>query len=176
MTSHPELRTARLLLRPVRDSDDEVIFLLRSDDWVNKYLDRQPAQTIDDARKHIEKIRDGYSKGTAYYWVIITSQKQQPIGTICIWNLNEQNNSGEIGYEILPAYKGQGYMNEAIEAVKNFCGQTLSMSRLTAWTHSDNAPSKRLLEKNGFERDLEEEKIYATSEDLSQIEIYSCKI
>ena len=42
------------------------------------------------------------------------------IGTICIWNINKDEESGEVGYGIIPDYQGQGLMKESlVNVIKN---------------------------------------------------------
>ena len=45
----PVLKTERLTLRKLASTDDNEIFALRSNENVNKYLDRKPSKSIDDA-------------------------------------------------------------------------------------------------------------------------------
>ena len=57
-TPFPVIKTERLTLRQLSVNDDKEIFALRSDKQVNKYLDRDPSNTIEDARKFIHKIAE----------------------------------------------------------------------------------------------------------------------
>ena len=61
-TPFPILKTERLTLRQLSVNDDKEIFALRSDKQVNKYIDRAPSNTIEDARKFIHKITDRFAK------------------------------------------------------------------------------------------------------------------
>jgi len=55
----------------------------------------------------------------------------------------------EIAYEVLPQYRGHGYATEAAGAVVEAAFAT-GRERLWATVGSWNAPSLRVLEKNGF--------------------------
>jgi RimJ/RimL family protein N-acetyltransferase len=55
----------------------------------------------------------------------------------------------EIAYEVLPEYRGHGYATEAAGAVIEAAFAT-GRERLLATVRSWNAPSFRVLEKNGF--------------------------
>ena len=48
-TPFPELTTQRLFLRQLTDEDAPFIYLLRSDESVNKFLDRQKAASVQEA-------------------------------------------------------------------------------------------------------------------------------
>jgi RimJ/RimL family protein N-acetyltransferase len=56
----------------------------------------------------------------------------------------------EIAYEVLPQFRGHGYATEAAGAVTEAAFAT-GRERLWATVASWNAPSFRVLEKNGFE-------------------------
>lgn len=57
----------------------------------------------------------------------------------------------EIAYEILPQFRGNGYATEAARAVSEAAFAT-GRERLWATVGTWNAPSFRVLEKNGFSR------------------------
>jgi ribosomal-protein-alanine N-acetyltransferase len=57
-TPFPTLTTERLTLRQLEINDEQEIFTLRSDSEINKYLDRQISNPIDDARNFINKVNE----------------------------------------------------------------------------------------------------------------------
>ena len=63
-TPFPILTTERLTLRQLVISDEQEIFTLRSDSEINKYLNRQVSNTIDDARNFINKVSANINKGS----------------------------------------------------------------------------------------------------------------
>jgi ribosomal-protein-alanine N-acetyltransferase len=130
---------------------------LRSDDQVNLYLERKKAETIEDARAHMRRLEENREQDGLYYWGMERLEDKNLIGTICLWNLDRQTKTAEIGYELLPQYQGMGLMQEALEAIINYAFTEIGLTALTAWTHKENVASSRLLERNGFKRDLEEE-------------------
>lgn len=147
------LQTPRLILRGLEPSDDEVIFQLRSSEEVNRYLERKAAETIEDARTHMRRILEGPD---LFFWGLEIRDEKRLIGTICLWNLERDKNTAEIGYELLPSYHGRGLMDEAIKAVVEYAFNTMKLDSITAWTHKENVASFRLLEKNGFTLSKEE--------------------
>lgn len=144
----PVLRTERLILRNLVPEDKQEIFYLRSDEEVNKYLDRQLATSIDDASDFIRKI----VAGNAFYWAITLKEQNKLLGTICLFGLAEENDTCEIGYELLPGWQGRGLMNEAIKKVIEFAFETLQKNQIFAYTHRLNQNSSRLLIKQNFEQ------------------------
>jgi ribosomal-protein-alanine N-acetyltransferase len=55
----PILKTDRLILRRLTIEDENEIFFLRSDENINRYVDRPKPNSLADARKHIDKLNFG---------------------------------------------------------------------------------------------------------------------
>ena len=145
-TPFPILTTERLTLRQLSSDDEHQIFTLRSDSEINKYLDRQVANTSDDARNFINKIIESNS----LYWAITFSDKNILVGTICLFGFSEENYNCEIGYELLTRFQGQGIMNEAVTKVIDYAFNTIKVKSIEASLHRDNLSSIKLLEKLSF--------------------------
>ncbi len=149
-TPFPVLKTERLTLRQLLSSDANQILALRSDENVNKYLDREPAKSIDDAINFIQAINGNIQRNESIYWAIALNGTDNLIGTICLFNFSGDNSKAEIGYELLPAFQGKGIMQEAISKVIDFGMQHIGLNTIDAYTHSENQRSTRLLEKFNF--------------------------
>ena len=147
-TPFPILKTDRLILRELLITDDNEIFALRSDDGVNRYLDRNPSKSIEDAKIFIQAINENIKKNNSIYWAISLNGKL--IGTICLFEFADDNSKAEIGYELLPGYQGQGLMQEAASKVLEFGFQHIGLNSIEAYTHCENQNSTRLLEKFNF--------------------------
>lgn len=167
----PILSTPRLVLRSLKDADDEFLFRIRSNDEVNKYIDRKKAQNIEDARFHMDRIKKDWEAAKGFYWVMEERDSNIAMGSICLWNINLEEMEAEIGYELLPDYQGKGFMNEAIAGVIDYATSEAQFKRLTAWTHVHNDRSKILLIKHMFTRDQDEEKKFK-AEELGECEIF----
>lgn len=152
-TSFPVLRTERLILRQLVSSDENEIFALRSNESVNKYLDRMPSRSIDDAKIFIQTVNKNIQENNSIYWAITLNGTDKLIGTICLFNFSDDSLKAEIGYELLPSFQGKGVMQEAASKVIEFSIQHIGLNSIEAYTHSENHNSIRLLEKFNFERD-----------------------
>jgi len=151
-TPFPVLKTERLTLRQLISSDDKEIFALRSDDSVNKYLDRKPSKSIDDAKNFIQAITENIQRNDSIYWAITLNGTDKLIGTICLFDFSNDNLKAEIGYELLPGFQGKGIMQEAALKVIDFGIQHIGLASIEAYTHSENQRSTRLLEGLNFTR------------------------
>ena len=103
----PSLTTEHLLLRQLTPEDADAIFSLRNNDIVNQYLGRAKATSLTEATAFIEKITKGITNNENMYWVICLKEDKELIGTICIWNIDSEKDTAEIGYELLPAFHGK---------------------------------------------------------------------
>src|SRR3954452_17889831 len=98
-TPFPILITERLTLRQPEMNDEQEIFTLGSDSEINKYLDRQISNTIDDARNFINRVNESIHKNDSLYWAITLSGRNILAGTICLFDFSDENSRCEIGYE-----------------------------------------------------------------------------
>ncbi|WP_165768424.1 GNAT family N-acetyltransferase [Hymenobacter amundsenii] len=152
-TPFPVLQTGRLTLRQLRDSDDHDILALRSNAQVNHYLDRRPSQSLNDARHFIHTVNDNVQRDASIYWALTLRGADNLIGTVCLFNFSENPAKAEIGYELLPAFQGKGFMHEALSPVLHFGFQRAGLRAIEAHTHSENRQSTRVLESLQFKRD-----------------------
>jgi len=148
-----ELSTGRLLLRQLNIGDAPEIMLLRSDPRVNEFIGRSGTITLEEARLFIEKIRKGVANKESLYWAIALKGHGTLIGTICLWNFSADKARAEAGYELSPAYQGQGFMQEALEKVIAYGFGPLKLKMITALLMADNIRSIKLLKRNGFQLD-----------------------
>jgi ribosomal-protein-alanine N-acetyltransferase len=149
----PVLHTQRLTLRPLRRSDDQAIWALRSNEHVNKYLDRRPCTSLEDARNFIHAITESVQRAESLYWAITLREADHVIGTVCLFNWSQDASTAEIGYELLPDFQGKGFMHEAISTVIHFGFQQVGLQAIEAHTRSENHRSTSVLEKLHFQKD-----------------------
>lgn len=155
-TPFPILTTERLILRCLEVSDDQQLFILRSDNRVNQYLVRSKQKDIKESRAFISKINDGINNNKWIYWAITLKESPKLIGTICLWNFSPKKNVAELGYELDPAFQGKGIMNEASKIIIEFGFQEIELNTIEAYTHISNNNSSKLLLRNNFKQDEEQ--------------------
>jgi [ribosomal protein S5]-alanine N-acetyltransferase len=148
----PVLKTERLTLRQLVTGDANEIFALRSDSNVNKYLNRKPSRSIDDAKAFIQTIDENVQNGNSIYWAITLNGSDKLIGTVCLFDFSDDKSKAEIGYELLPGFQGKGIMQEAVSKVIEFGIQQLGLRSIEAYTHVENESSTRLLEQFPFKK------------------------
>lgn len=154
----PILTTERLTLRQLSIDDQQDILALRSDPNINKFLNRQLCKTNEDAINFINKVNDNIEKSDTYYWAITLTDTKTLLGTICLFGFSSENNSCEIGYELMTKFQGQGIMKEAAQVVIDYVFQALKFKKILAFTHYDNENSTNLLLKLNFVKSIETDK------------------
>lgn len=147
----PELSTARLLLRRIRDADTPALFFLRSDPAVLKYIGKEPAESLAEVSAFFERINGDIDSGNSILWgIALREDPGTVIGTICFWNLQPAHYQGEIGFVLHPDHWRKGIMKEAIHAVLDFGFGPMHLHRVEARLHPDNSASAAVLEATGF--------------------------
>lgn len=169
----PILQTERLILRKLSLDDSEEIFFLRSNDEVNKYLDRTRAVDLDDALGFINKVNIGIANDKWMYWAVCFKDNPKLIGTVCLWNLNKKENKAEVGYELMPEYQRKGIAQESLYAVIGFGFSKLELGKIEAYTNKENLASIKLLKKLSFVRDHNEETKIDFSIENQKTTVYS---
>lgn len=106
------LETERLLLRPFTAADIPAIFTIYSDVQTNRFLPWFPLQTQEEAAALYRARYAALPKG-AYRYAVCLKSDPVPVGYVHI----SEAESRDLGYALLPAARGRGYMTEACRAV-----------------------------------------------------------
>lgn len=149
----PVLKTERLLLRQMLDTDANRLFAMRSDPRVMAYFGKPLMPSVAAALKLVKQNQTMFTKHKGVLWAMSFPGKPEIIGTITIWRIDKVNHRGEIGYLLAPEQQGKGLMSEALQAVLNYGFNTLGLHAMEANVNPDNAASIQLLERNGFVRE-----------------------
>ena len=146
--------TGRLVLRRVTVADAPFILeLLNDPDWL-RFIGDKGVRTIEDARGYIETgPLASYARHGFGLYVVALRTDPRPIG-LCGLVKRDVLPDVDIGYALLPQFRGSGYAHEAAAAVLRLARDDVGLPRIAAITNTDNARSIRVLEKLGlaFER------------------------
>ena len=156
----PETRLEgeRCYLRPPRDRDWKGWAMLR--DASRAFLAPwEPVWPVDalshDAyRRRLRRYAQNWQNDSGYAWFAFRNEDDQIIGGITMSNIRRGVvQSASIGYWIGEPHAAQGYMTQIIHLLLPFAFDHLGLHRLEAACLPNNEPSKRLLERTGFERE-----------------------
>ena len=154
----PELITKRLILRQPHIGDSKSIYLLRTNKKINELISRKIPQSIAETTKFIAELNNRFYDKKNIFWVIVSKEYNQVIGSIGYQNFNNNFSYAEIGYELHPDLHKKGFMNESCEAVINFGLHTMNLKIIEAFTHKDNEARKPCLKSINLFFKLKEEK------------------
>ena len=151
----PILQTERLLLRCITPADAPQLFILRSDQKMMQYLDREPFKSIEEAIAFInEKILDSLNKNEGILWVIELKEKPgKLIGTTGFWRIDKEHYRAEIGYMLQSDHGRKGMMKEAVKASIGWAFTRTALHSIEANINPGNEPSEALLRSAGFEKE-----------------------
>lgn len=170
----PILHTDRLILKEITENDAQILFEMRSNQDLMKYIDRPKPDSIDDIYDLIQKMKTMKSKGEGISWGIY--KKEQPdlkIGNIGLFRIIAEHYRAEIGYMLNTANHQQGIMYEAILKVIEFGFIQMNLHSIEANINPENIASRKLLEKTGFVREAYFKENYFFNGKFIDSEIYS---
>jgi len=144
------IETERLLLRPWRESDAEVLYRYASDPEVGPRAGWPPHKSVDES---LEVIRTLFSSD--HVWAMELKATGQPIGCMGYYVYGESNidigpDDAEAGYWVARPYWNQGLCTEALKAMIDYCFNVKGFHTLWCDYFDNNPASGRVMEKCGF--------------------------
>jgi RimJ/RimL family protein N-acetyltransferase len=143
------LQTARLTLREATDADAEfLVELMNEPDYLSLIGDRG-VRTLEDAVTYLRSAVIFRYGGDGLGFNVMEGPSGVAIG-ICGLVERDDAQDVDLGYAVLACFAGQGYASEAAAAALAHAQVDLDLKRIVALTTSDNAGSRRVLEKIGM--------------------------
>jgi RimJ/RimL family protein N-acetyltransferase len=144
------LETERLVLRRLTLDDADLMLAVWTDPGFMRNVGDRGVRTLEQAR---EAMRAGalelYADHGYGPYAMTAKQDGERIG-ICGLFRRENLEHPDIGFAVLPDYRGRGLAAEAAFAVRDHALDDLALEDLTAIVSPDNAPSIALIEKLGL--------------------------
>ncbi len=144
-TKQYEIRTDRLLLRPLEDGDKDALLLMAADERIRRTYMLPDLQSAAQADAFFGRMKE-ISRSDQHFLYGITLEG------VLIGMINDCELAGteaELGYFISPAYWGHGYAAEALRALTGELFR-LGYRRVTAGYFEGNEASRRVMEKCGM--------------------------
>lgn len=148
MKSVPVLKTERLVLRGINESDTDFIIGLREKPEIYRFF-TSPHKISKE--EHLFWFQESYLKDiNRIDWIGIDSIKI-PVGIFGIKRNAKTSIDAEISYILSPDEYGKGYASEAVMRLIEYCKVEWNTKVLTAEIHIDNFESLRFAQRMGFE-------------------------
>jgi aminoglycoside 6'-N-acetyltransferase len=146
------LTTARLVIRRFTLDDVQAFAAYRSDPDVARYQSWQAPYSEQAARRFIESLQTAEPDEPGEWFQFALARRDDPgtlIGDLALGSIDD-GRQAEIGFTLAPAYQGEGYATEAVEALLDHLFTARSKHRVQASCDDRNTSSARLLERVGF--------------------------
>lgn len=149
----PVLETGRLLLRGLEDGDVDALYEVNADPQVARYLPRPAMRAREEAVAMLERCRRYVAEGTGLTWGVALKPEGRVIGTVVLFDFNEQCAYAQTGYVLGRAHWGRGLMHEAMTRLVEHAFGAMDLRRLEADVDPRNLASLRVVERLGFVRE-----------------------
>lgn len=149
----PSISGYRITLRQIQFSELNDLLEISCYDGVQ-------ATTWSQAIHMQTNINADYEQGNSIHWGIEDNLTKKIVGT-CGYYRGFDKGEGELGCVLLPQFRGQGYMTNALLLAIEFGRNTIGLKRIWAMTTKQNEKATQLLEKLNFVKiaDLEDSNI-----------------
>jgi ribosomal-protein-alanine N-acetyltransferase len=145
----PVLNTARLILRPLAESDAEGLHACYGDAGAMRYWDLPPSRDVAETARRIKQSLNVPTQWHAA-WAVVARADARLIGMLNYHHREPWNRRLEIGYIIARAHWRRGYMAEAMHAFLRYVFDGLGTHRAELTIEPGNAASIGLAEHLGF--------------------------
>jgi ribosomal-protein-alanine N-acetyltransferase len=149
-TPFPIIRTERLVLRKLEMKDAPSFFKYQSNKRNFLYVDMPVFTDISQTYTYIKEKNEGVQRNKWILWAITDINTDRILGTISIWNFNQEKDKAEFGYGLFPGNTGMGIMTEAILQAIDYGFKDLGLKTLEAYTSINNVKSISLLKRTNF--------------------------
>jgi [ribosomal protein S5]-alanine N-acetyltransferase len=161
------IETERLILKPL--TYDQLLKYIQADNSLETELglsksDRTISVELKEALE--QTILPNVADTTKNYlfstlWTVISKSENTMVGDLCI--VGEPNPEGEIeiGYGTYDAFRGNGYMKEAVGGIIQWAKNQPDVVSIIAGTEKSNIPSYTILERNNFIKVGETETLFS---------------
>ena len=155
VTGFPGLETDRLVLRQHLTSDAEILYKLRSNPGVMKFMDIPMMTSQRQAKEFIDKVSRSFIDEKIPLWALSMKDDdaRRMIGYVGYIRHLEAHYRAEICYLLEPVYWGRGLMTEALHAALQYGFQQMALHSIEANINPANTTSIKLAEKFNFRRE-----------------------
>ena len=151
-TCLPTIEATRITLRRISTADVDALFEVFSNAEVMRYWSTPPLADRAAAVALVNEIHDSFERQVMLKWAVAKRADDSLIGTTTLYNLDFSNRRAEVGYALGRDYWGQGYMQEALQALLGYAFETLDLRRLEADVDPRNTASIQTSSGSAFNK------------------------
>ena len=140
-----QIKTKRLLLRPVEISDLEATHAYASDIENTQFMMHLPYASIDETRQAIENSVAQWHSAHPTRWEFAVTRDEELIGGVTLYFVSE--GEFELGWVLSKHHWHHGYAVEAVQGVIDHIRQTLNPRRIFAGCDKENTASENVMRR-----------------------------
>ena len=146
---HIEIRTARLLLRPIGPGDLESTYAYAGDAENTRWMMFLPLRDLDETREYLAAFEREWRSAdpNALEFAILLDGRH--IGEVGL-EFDPARTTAELGWVLHPRWQGRGYATEAARAVMDYGHERLGYRHFIAHCDAENAASAAVMRKLGM--------------------------
>ena len=142
------LETERLLFRKASVNDAKDMFNnWANDKEVTKYLTWDAYKKEEDTLKFLKYLEENYQKDNFYNWIVVSKEDNTIIGTVGAVDIDEVNNTIEVGHCYGRKWWNKGIATEALTRIIKFFFEEVEVETVYAYYVDGNIASGKVLEK-----------------------------
>ena len=148
-----ELRSGRVLLRPLAADDAEAVFtaVVEARDHLRPWMDWvDNHRTLDDSRDYCLRCAANWLLRSDLTVGMFDPATGDYLGGTGLHRMDWEVRAFEIGYWIRPSAEGRGYVGEAVGLLAGLAFEWLDARRLEIRCDATNERSRRVAERAGF--------------------------
>ncbi|MDO9037689.1 MAG: GNAT family N-acetyltransferase [Lutibacter sp.] len=138
----PIISDQKIRLRQIIESDLNDLLEI-------SFYDTKQAKNVEQAIEMQAKIDKDYDEGNSIHWGIEAISTNKIVGT-CGYYRGLNKGEGELGCVLLPQFRGQGFMTNAMQLAIDFGLKNIGLNRIWAVTSKQNNKAIKLLERLNF--------------------------
>lgn len=144
----------RIIIRPLKESDEEAVYEGARHEEVARYLIRLPHPypreiTLPFIRGKIKE----FEEGSGYSFAVELKETGRLIGIVGLHEVDAKDKSAKLGYWLAKEHWGKGLATEAVGLLLEFAFQEAGFHRVEGSAFAENKASQRVQEKLGFKRE-----------------------
>ncbi|MBD1883343.1 GNAT family N-acetyltransferase [Microcoleus vaginatus] len=148
------LKTQRLVLKQILDSDLNTLHRIFTDSYVRRYLCDGEIWSLQQVEEMLAENQKLFSEKKFGLWSIETNTEQEVIGFVGLWYFFEEEQP-QLVYALLPTATKKGYASEAATKILDYGFDELGFNYLVASCDRPKIEAQKVAERLGM-RQVEE--------------------
>ncbi|MEG4069416.1 GNAT family N-acetyltransferase [Microcoleus sp. Pol11C2] len=145
------LKTQRLVLKQILESDLNTLHRIFTDSYVRRYLCDGEIWSLQQVEEMLAENQKLFSEKKFGLWSIETNTEQEVIGFVGLWYFFEEEQP-QLVYALLPTATKKGYASEAATKILEYGFHELGFEYVVASCDRPNIESQKVAERLGMKQ------------------------